>query len=100
MSSKEVDTSRISTNGHKNEEMIPGLVEVPVPGFTVADPVNDGVKKSGMSKFIENLHEQGKHIVAVKRPGKMAFYVGSSLALIGTIAGGIYLSNKKRRGDG
>lgn len=89
---------KINVNGHKSSEVLPGQIEIEIPGLGASDKISDGIKRGKISSLVHNLHEKEKHIVAIKKPGKVVLYVASSLALIGTVAGGVYLSRKKKHG--
>lgn len=81
-----------------SENLIPGQLEVSVPGLTDRDSVSSGIKKGGIAGLVEKLHDEGKHVVALRRPGKMVLYVATSVGLIGAIAGGVYLRKRKKNG--
>ena len=96
--SRSVESDRFSTNGHErfNSNLIPGQIEVEVPGLVASESVSAGIKKGKIGELIRKLHDEEKHIVALRRPGKMILYVGASIGVIGAIAGGVYLRSKRK----
>ncbi len=86
-------------DGVKNgseQERLPGQIEINIPGLKANDSVRTGIQKSNSQGLINKLHDEGKHIVAKTRPGGLIYYVAISTALIGVIAGGVYLRRRKK----
>ncbi len=86
-------------DGVKNgleQERLPGQIEINIPGLKANDSVRTGIQKSNSQGLINKLHDEGKHIVAKTRPGGLIYYVAISTALIGAIAGGVYLRRRNK----
>ena len=83
-------------NRGSEQERLPGQIEINIPGLKANDSVRTGIQKSNSQGLINKLHDEGKHIVAKTRPGGLIYYVAISTALIGAIAGGVYLRRRKK----
>lgn len=78
------------------DERLPGQIDIDIPGFKAGESVSSGIQKSNSQGLVKKLQDEGKHIIAKTRPGGLVYYVAVSMALIGVIAGGVYLRRRKK----